>query len=126
MLSLLITGCTPKPKLDPQHPTTITIWHVYGNQTKSPLNDIIAEFNKSEGAKQGVRLKITSISNSKDIDKALITSANKAPGYAPLPNLFTAYPRIIYNLDQKLLLDWSQYFSPTELQLFHPDFLKEG
>lgn len=126
MMSLFIAGCAPKPKLDAQHPTTITIWHVYGNQTKSPLNDIIAEFNKSEGAKQGVRVKITSISNSKDIDKALITSANKAPGYAPLPNLFTAYPRIIYNLDQKLLLDWSQYFSPTELQLFQPDFLKEG
>lgn len=126
MMSLLIAGCAPKPKLDAQHPTTITIWHVYGNQTKSPLNDTIAEFNQTEGKKQGVRVKITSISNSKDIDKALITSATKAPGYAPLPNLFTAYPRIIYNLDQKLLLDWSQYFSPTELQLFQPDFLKEG
>ena len=126
MMSLLIAGCAPKPKLDAQHPTTITVWHVYGNQTKSPLNDTIAEFNQTEGKKHGVRVKITSISNSKDIDKALITSATKAPGYAPLPNLFTAYPRIIYNLDQKLLLDWSQYFSPTELQLFQPDFLKEG
>ena len=126
MLSLLLAGCASQPQLDPEHPTTITIWHVYGNQTKSPLNDAIDEFNKSEGVKQGVRVKITSISNSKDIDKALITSANKAPGYAPLPNLFTAYPRIIYNLDQKLLLDWSRYFTLAELKIFQPDFLKEG
>ena len=126
MLSLLVAGCASKPKLDADKPTTITIWHVYGNQTKSPLNDAIAEFNQTEGKKQGVRVKVTSISNSKDIDKALITSATKSPGYAPMPNLFTAYPRIIYNLDQKLLLDWSQYFSPTELKLFQQDFLKEG
>ena len=125
-MSLLIAGCTAKPKLDANKPTTITIWHVYGNQTKSPLNDTIAEFNQTEGKKQGVRVKITSISNSKDIDKALITSATKAPGYAPLPNLFTAYPRIIYNLDQKLLLDWSQYFTAEELKIFQQDFLKEG
>ena len=126
MLSLFLAGCASKPKLDAQHPTTITIWHVYGNQTKSPLNDAIVEFNATEGKKQGVKVKVTSISNSKDIDKALITSANKNPGYAPMPNLFTAYPRIIYNLDQKLLLDWSKYFTPTELKLFQQDFLQEG
>ena len=43
MLSLLLAGCASQPQLDPEHPTTITIWHVYGNQTKSPLNDAITK-----------------------------------------------------------------------------------
>ena len=29
-----------------------TIWHVYGGQTDSPLNDLIDEFNGTEGKKR--------------------------------------------------------------------------
>lgn len=28
-----------------KEPITLTIWHVYGGQTDSPLNDLIDEFN---------------------------------------------------------------------------------
>ena len=30
-----------------KEPITLTIWHVYGGQTDSPLNDLIDEFNGS-------------------------------------------------------------------------------
>ena len=32
-------GCSGTPK--EETPTTITVWHVYGGQTDSPLNDLI-------------------------------------------------------------------------------------
>ncbi len=37
-----------------KEPITLTIWHVYGGQTDSPLNDLIDEFNGTEGKKKKV------------------------------------------------------------------------
>ena len=35
---IVFTGCGQKKKEDP---VTVTLWHVYGGQTESPLNDLI-------------------------------------------------------------------------------------
>ena len=31
--------------LDPKKPTTLTMWHVYGEQANSPMNDFVEKFN---------------------------------------------------------------------------------
>ena len=41
---IVFTGCGQKKKEDP---VTVTLWHVYGGQTESPLNDLIDEFNET-------------------------------------------------------------------------------
>ena len=89
-------------------PVTLTIWHVYGNQTNSPFNDTIEKFNASEGKAKGVIVKVASVSSSNVIDKALFASAKQEPGAVPLPDLFTAYPRVIPAMHDKLL-HWDQY-----------------
>ena len=38
-----MTGCGNKVTNDP---ITLTMWHVYGSQTESPLNVMIDEFNR--------------------------------------------------------------------------------
>ena len=105
---------------------TLNIWHVYGSQTKSPLNDAIQRFNETEGKQRGVIVKVVSVSNSSAIDKALLASAAKEPGSVPMPDLFTAYPRIMTKLDCKLLLPWEKYLSKEDLAIYRSDFLKEG
>lgn len=47
-----------------KEPITLTIWHVYGGQTDSPLNDLIDEFNGTEGKKE--------YSNAKKTDAVLM------------------------------------------------------
>ena len=37
---MVFTGCGQKKNEDP---VTVTLWHVYGGQTESPLNDLIDE-----------------------------------------------------------------------------------
>ena len=126
LLSLtLLSGCGTNAKLDPDKPVTITIWHVYGNQTNSPFNDLIDKFNASEGKSKGVIVKVESVSSSNVIDKALYASAKGKPGAAPLPNLFTAYPRVIDNLEGKLL-HWNEYLTQKDLKVYKPEFLAEG
>ena len=126
-VALILTGCGDNSsKLNPNNPVTLNIWHVYGSQTKSPLNDAIQRFNETEGKQRGVIVKVVSVSNSSAIDKALLASAAKEPGSVPMPDLFTAYPRIMTKLDCKLLLPWEKYLSKDELAIYRSDFLKEG
>lgn len=126
-LVLLVAGCRDDTsKLNPNNPVTLNMWHVYGSQTKSPLNDAIQRFNETEGKQKGVIVKVVSVSNSSAIDRALLASAAKEPGSVPMPDLFTAYPRIMTKLDTKLLLPWEQYLTKEDLAIYRHDFLKEG
>lgn len=127
MVFALLTGCAgKKDALSPSKPVTLTIWHVYGSQTESPLNELIDEFNRTEGKEKGVAVSVVSVSNSTDIDAALIASANGEPGSVALPDLFTAYPRIAEKIGTDRLLDWNAYIDEKELSAYVSDFLNEG
>lgn len=120
-------GCdTNGTKIDPDDPVTLSIWHVYGSQTESPLNDVIAQFNQTVGKEQGIIISIDSVTDSSNIDKTLIAAADGEPGAAALPDLFTAYPRVAQEVGYDRLLDWSGYFSEEELSGYVDDFLAEG
>ena len=51
---IVFTGCGQKKKEDP---VTVTLWHVYGGQTESPLNDLIDEFNETIGKEENIRIR---------------------------------------------------------------------
>lgn len=40
LVTAFSSGCGSKASLDPTKPVTLTIWHVYGNQTNSPFKMI--------------------------------------------------------------------------------------
>ena len=54
LLVCSLAGCGEKPLLDPDEPVTLTMWHVYGSQTESPLNDVIVEFNRTVGKEKEI------------------------------------------------------------------------
>ncbi len=121
-----MTGCSDKTKPDPDHPVTLTMWHVYGSQTRSPLNDAIDEFNDTVGRENGVTVDVVSVTSSSAIDKALSASANGEPGAEDLPDLFTAYPRVAEIVGEDKLLSWNDYFSAEEISAFRDEFISEG
>ena len=59
---LLCTSCSKTAKNE-EMPTTITVWHVYGGQTDSPLNDLIEQFNQTVGKDRQINVQVTSVSN---------------------------------------------------------------
>ncbi len=125
-ITVCLSGCSDKTKPDTDHPVTLTMWHVYGSQTKSPLNDVIDEFNDTEGRANGVTVNVVSVTSSSAIDQALSASANGEPGAEELPDLFTAYPRVAEIVGTDQLLCWNHYFSEEELAPFRDEFLAEG
>lgn len=118
----LLTGCGAKN----DETVTLSIWHVYGSQTESPLNDVIDEFNATVGQEQHIFINVTSVTDSGDIDEMITAALEKQPGAMELPDLFTAYPRVAELFKGNRLLDWSQYMTKDALEQYRQDFLSEG
>jgi len=126
LLMTILSGCAHEHIPSPADPVTLTIWHVYGSQTISPLNAVIDEFNRSLGRRYGITVNVVSVTSSSAIDRALSASANNEPGAEKMPDLFTAYPRVAEIVGQDKLLPWDDYFTEEELSAFHAEFLSEG
>ncbi len=124
--AVCLSGCSDRTKPDADDPVTLTMWHVYGSQTRSPLNDAIDEFNDTVGRENGVTVNVVSVTSSSAIDKALSASANGEPGAEDLPDLFTAYPRVAEIVGEDKLIGWNDYFSSEELSGFRDEFMAEG
>lgn len=84
-------GCSSKSLLDKDNPVTLTMWHVYGEQANSPMNQLIAEFNETEGKDKGIIINVTKITNASKIGSELEESLSKEPGTDPMPDLYTGH-----------------------------------
>lgn len=124
--ALLFTGCS-NTTIKEEIPTTITVWHVYGGQTDSPLNDLINQFNQTVGKEKRINVQVTSVSNTNTIHELVLAAANEEPGASELPDLFISYPKTVLALpDDSILVDYNDYFSEKELSDFLPAFVEEG
>ena len=125
--ALLLTGCAARQRTETAEPVTLTVWHVYGGQTDSPLNNLIEEFNQTAGQQQGINLVVTSVSNTNTIHEAVLAAVHDDPGAPELPDLFISYPKTVAALeDASILVDYYDYFSEEELAAYVPSFLEEG
>lgn len=126
VILFLCTGCSGTVKTE-ETPTTITVWHVYGGQADSPLNDLIDQFNQTVGKEQQINVQVTSVSNTNTIHELVLAAANGEPGASELPDLFISYPKTVMALpDDSILVNYRDYFSEEELSAFLPAFVEEG
>lgn len=124
LLLLTLGGCDSAQE---EQPITLTIWHVYGGQTDSPLNDLIAQFNQTVGKEHNITIQVTSVTNTNTIHEAVLSAANNDPGAAELPDMFISYPKTVLAMpDENILVDYRDYFSEQELSAFIPAFVEEG
>lgn len=122
---MMLTAC--KGNGGQEEPVTLNIWHVYGGQTDSPLNDLIEEFNETVGAREGIKLQVTVVSNTNNIHDAVLRAANDEPGTTGLPDMFISYPKTVLAMpDPEILVDYRDYFSDEELSAYIPEFMEEG
>lgn len=125
LIFCIICGGCSKSKVE--NTITLTIWHVYGGQTDSPLNDMIDEFNQTVGKEKGILVQVTSVTNTNTIHEGVLAAANNEPGAASLPDMFVSYPKTVLAMpDREILVDYRDYFTEKELEMFIPEFLEEG
>ena len=125
ILICCLSGCK-KSELDKKNPVTLSLWHVYGEQSDSPMNRLIDEFNETVGMEKGIIINVTAMSNASKIGKKLLDAHNKIPGSAEMPDLFFAHKSNVLELGTDNLLDWNEYFSQKEISAYVPEFLDDG
>jgi len=123
----MLISCGSHDRPDSRHPVTLTIWHTYVEQMGDEFKLLVEEFNDTIGAKQGIVMEISAVSNSSELNQRLLDIADRLPGAAPLPDLALIYPQIAILLSEKdMLTDLGTYFSESELLRYVPHFLEEG
>lgn len=105
LLLLVFTGCAKNTALDPQHPVTLTMWHVYGEQVDSPMNRLVEEFNQTTGRDKGILVNVTLLSNATVIGDKLLQAQANAPGVPEMPDLFFCHLTNAEKLGADTLLD---------------------
>lgn len=124
LIAGVISGCALNKT---KEPIDLTIWHVYGGQTDSPLNDMIDEFNQTVGKEEGICVQVTSVTNTNTIHEGVLAAAKQEPGAAELPDMFVSYPKTVLAMpDKEVLVDYRDYFTEEEFEQFMPEFLNEG
>jgi len=126
IMLLSIAGCG-NGKLDPKNPVTITMWHNYGGQMQSAMDELIEEFNSSIGKQKGIIVSVTSVSASRDIQEKLFMIAAGDPGAPAMPDLVTAYPKTALFLSRHgLIVPLDDHFTDREMKVYLPQFIEEG
>ncbi len=121
-----ISGCGKQSSLSKDNPVTLVMWHVYGEQAGSPMDDLIQEFNETEGMEKGIIITTARLSNAYSIGQELSESLAGKPGAMEMPDLFTCHINDAENLGMENLLDWNDWFPESEQEEFIPGFLEDG
>lgn len=126
IMSVCLSGCGTKTLLSENDPVTLEFWHVYGEQSGSPMNELVDEFNRTEGMEKGIRIKVTAMSNASDIGRFLRDAQNGGSSAQHMPDIFTCHITDAVSLDEDNLVNWNDWFSSKDLSAFVPGFLDDG
>lgn len=124
-LLLALSGCGEDTLLNKKEPVTVTFWHVYGEQSGSPMDVLVQEFNRTVGTDKGVRVQVTNLSSASMIG-GFLKEAQKGGDLQDMPDLFTCHIGDATALGEDNLVDWRDWFTEEELSDFVPGFLADG
>lgn len=126
--ALLISGCSGnKSPLDPDKPTTITIWHYYNGSQQVAFNALIDEFNKTKGKELGIVVESSSQGTVADLENNVLDAVNKKVGASEVPNIFAAYADTAYAVDKLgYVEDIAPYFTKEEVDKYIDGYIEEG
>ena len=124
----LLSGCGKSGvKLDPKKSVTITMWHNYGGDMQKTMDTQIDKFNSTIGKEKGIKIDVAAISSSKELNESLAMIANDDPGAPEMPDIFTGYPKIAVQFQEKgMLTNLDEYFTKKELDTYVDEFIQEG
>ncbi len=124
---LSLSACKNQYGLDKKNPVTVTMWHNYGGDMQESMDYLIDQFNTTVGKEQGIVINVTAISSSSELNESLSMILNGDPGAPDMPDIFTGYPKIAVQFQEKgLLVNLDKYFSETELSEYLNAFVTEG
>lgn len=126
LFSVLLSACGQKNTLNPKSPVTLALWHNFGGQMQTTMDEHVRMFNATVGKEKGVVINVTSISGSASLQEKLTMIAASDPGAPEMPDITTCYPSTATLLVNKGLLTPMDGYFDGELENYLPRFLEEG
>lgn len=127
---LIMNGCGSKENthgLDKDDPVTISVWHYYNGPQNMMFDNLVKEFNESEGREKGIVVEAFSLGNISEVNQQVLNAADKKVGAKDMPNIFTAYRDLAYDVNKrKKAANIKDYMSEDEIDQYADDFIKEG
>ena len=121
-----LVGCSSSP-LDPKEPVTLTMWHNYGGDMQATMDYLIDQFNSTVGKEKGIIINVEAISSSSELNKSLSMIVNDDPGAPDMPDIFTGYPKVAIQFQEKgMLANLDNYFTEDKLIKYVDAFVEEG
>ena len=133
--ALLLTACghigniTPdsKVKLDPNKPVSLTVWHYYNGAQQAAFDQLISEFNATEGKEKGIYVEGYTQGSVGDLEKAVSDAVAGAVGAQSLPDIFSTYADTAYAVQKEgKLADLTPYFTKEEQAEYVESYIQEG
>lgn len=134
VLALVSAGCGAEKGaqgdghgLDKDAPVTITAWHYYNGIQQIKFDEMVREFNDTEGMEKGIVLQAFSKSSVDELAKSVGAAVLKEPGAQEPPDIFACYADSAYTLDKRgVLADLTKYFTQEELSGYIDAYIDEG
>ena len=134
--AILLTACNTntgttapgsKVKLDPSKPVSLTVRHYYNGAQQAAFDQLVSEFNATEGKDKGIYVEGYTQGSVSDLEKAVSDAVSGAVGAQSLPDIFSTYADTAYAVQKEdKLADLSSYFTEEELSEYVDSYIKEG
>ena len=124
----VLQGCSANDLgLDPDKPITLTLWHYYSGSQKQAFDELVDEFNETQGKKQGISVDAVAKGSISNISADLKSSLEKKVNAPELPNIFAAYGDTAEDMEKaEKLVSINAYMSDEEMAEYVDDYMKDG
>jgi len=127
LIAIVLAGCGRSGILDPKNPVTLSMWHPYDEQMRTGMDELIEEFNRTVGQREGIIIETTFVAVATPLNEMLFTAASGDPGAPELPDIAVINHRAAISFAERgLLLNFEEQFSAEELNRFVPAFIEQG
>ena len=124
---LLLAGCGQRSPLDKNDPVVLTIWHYYNGNLKDQFDELVKEFNETQGAQQGIVVQAYSQGSVNELAEKVLDSLDEKVGSDRAPDLFASYADTAYEANKRgLVADMGSYFTKEEKEAYFAPYLNEG
>lgn len=108
-------------------PVTITAWHYYNGVQQTKFDEMVKEFNNTEGLEKGIIVQAFSQNSVNELAENVSAALNGEAGADEAPDIFACYADTAYGIDKTgKLADISPYFTQEELDEYIPEYISEG
>lgn len=132
--ALAVTGCSKStsadsgmPKLDPDNPVNLTVWHYYNGVQQIAFDSLLGEFNDTVGKEKGIYVTGHSQGDVTQLEQNVLKAMNKEVGSQEPPNIFSCYADTAHEIEKMgKLADLTPYMTEEEISSYVDSYIEEG